>query len=402
LKRFLVVSDIHAISEELSKLPDGHGYFGPDGSPFKIESRTPAKNRILAIADCLKSEKLEIDALVCLGDLAHQAKKLVFLQVWRDLHEIAETLAIPLVVGVTGNHDIATRVEDLQAAADRIDFLKQVNPQFPSSDRSFNSAYREHGVASMELGDCTLVAIDTCRLHGLGKDDNTSAQIWSVGFLTDEMIDRVISEIENSTSTHAVVLMHHHPRKVDEIEDTDYDEIPSGCELLQRLSASSKNCVVLHGHKHMVNLHRRDPDANHPPLLSAASLAAYPYIGQGSHFSNQFHILEIDTSVRDKAQGTVLSWDWGAARWEPSKKHSMPHTIRFGPIPSLDQIEKAVAELGILTSMNQAKLFEAVPDIQFLDLDEIDELNERLNKTGIEILVRKSEIRGAMKQEEEL
>ena len=396
-----MVSDIHAISEELKTLPDGRGYFGEAGSAFEIEGRTRGKNRILAIADCLKTEEREIDALICLGDLAHQAKKLVFLQVWRDLHEVAETLAIPLVVGVTGNHDIASRVEDFRAAADRIEFLKQVNPQFPSSDESFNSAYREHGVASMELDGCILVAIDTCRLHGLGKDDNTSAQIWSVGFLTDDMIDRVITAIEDSTSTHAVVLMHHHPRKVDEIEDTDYDEIPSGCELLRRLSASSKNCVVLHGHKHMVNLRRRDTDANHPPLLSAASLAAYACRERSRNYSNQFHVLEIDTSVQDKAQGTVLSWEWGSFRWEKSKKHAMPHKVRFGPIPSLDQIEKAVAKLGILTSMNQAELFKAVPDIKFLDLKEIEELNERLKQTGIEILLRQSEIGGAIKQEEE-
>ncbi|WP_162791997.1 hypothetical protein [Pseudosulfitobacter sp. DSM 107133] len=98
--KFLIISDVHAISEELSKLPDGHGYHGEDGSGFRIEHRTKSSNRILALGDCLNDQAGQIDVLVCLGDFAHQAKKLVLLQVWHDLHEVAQRLKIPMVIGI--------------------------------------------------------------------------------------------------------------------------------------------------------------------------------------------------------------------------------------------------------------------------------------------------------------
>lgn len=401
MKKFLIVSDIHAISEELSKLPQEHGYHGENGSSFKVESRTPASNPVLAISECLKSKEFSIDALICLGDFAHQAKKLVMLQVWRDLHDVAEALGIPTVIGITGNHDIATRVDDMDTAAGRVEFLKQVRPKFPSADDGLSADYHQHGVGALELGECIVVAVDTCTLHGLGKDDTTSSNIWSVGYLTEGMIDRILRTIEDSPCTHALIIMHHHPLKVDGVMDSHYDEVPKGPLLLEQLAKSSKTCFVVHGHKHLVKLKRPDADTKYPALLSAASLAAYPYLGQGSHYSNQFHLLEYDTSTIERAQGTVFSWDWSAARWEPSKKHSMPHVLRFGPVPELDKIEHALKKLGIITSINRAKLLEAIPEIEYLTLDEIDELNKRLDSTGLEIVIRQSKISGVMVQEGE-
>lgn len=395
------MSDIHAISEELSKLPQEHGYHGEDGSSFRVENRTPSSNPVLAISECLKNDDEPIDALICLGDFAHQAKKLVMLQVWRDLHDVADALGIPKVIGITGNHDIATRVEDMQSAAGRVEFLKQIRPSFPSDDDAFSGGYHQNGVGALELGECLVVAADTCTLHGLGKDGTTSSSIWSVGYLTHGMIDRILESIEESACSHALIIMHHHPLKVDGVVDTDYDEVPNGPLLLERLTKSSKTCFVVHGHKHLVKLRRPDADAKYPALLSAASLAAYPYLGQGSHYSNQFHLLEYDTSITERAQGTVLSWDWSAARWEPSKKQSMPHVSKFGPVPDLDKIEQALKDLGIVASVNRAKLLEAIPEIEYLTLDEIEVLNERLDSTGLEIVIRQSKVSGAMVQEGE-
>ncbi|MFN3259739.1 MAG: metallophosphoesterase family protein [Pikeienuella sp.] len=395
LKRFLIVSDIHAISEELSKL---NGYHGDDGSSFKVESRTPVSNPVLAIAECLKSKELSIDALICLGDFAHQAKKLVMLQVWHDLHEVAEALKIPNVIGVTGNHDIATRVDDMEEAAGRVEFLKQVKPKFPSADDDFCNGYHQHGVGALEIGECLVVAIDTCMLHGMGKDSATSSSIWSVGYLTDGMIDRIMTAIDNSSCSHVLIAMHHHPVKVDGVLDSNYDEVPKGPRLLELLAGSSKTCFVVHGHKHLVKLKRQNADTKYPALLSAASLAAYPYLGQGSHYSNQFHLIEYDTSTTERAQGAVFSWDWSAARWEPSKKHSMPHVLKFGPVPELAKIEQAIKDLKVVASINRDKLFEAIPEIEYLTPDEIDTLNSRLDGIGLEVVTKQSRISGVIVQ----
>ncbi len=44
-----------------------------------------------------------------------------------------------------------------------------------------------------------LIAIDTCKLHGLGKDEDVSKDIWSVGHLTDGMIQRAMDAIESTS-----------------------------------------------------------------------------------------------------------------------------------------------------------------------------------------------------------
>lgn len=398
--KFLIVSDIHAISEELSVLPKEHGYHGGDGSNFRIENRTTIGNPVLAIKDCLTAHEGEIDALICLGDFAHQAKKLVLLQVWHDLHYVAEQLRIPTVIGVTGNHDIATRVDDLDNAASRVEFLKQIRPQFPSQSSQLTDGYRKDGVGVCRVGDCLLIALDTCQLHGLGRDRDASQKIWSVGHMTDGMIEKSVAEIEKTDCEHVLVVMHHHPLKIDEIVDEHYDQMSKGPHFLELLGSSGKNCIVVHGHKHLVNI-KKAPVGDRPAfLLSAASLAAFPYRGQETHYSNQFHLLDFDLSVSHRPQGTIFSWDWGAFKWEESKKHSMPHVKKFGPTLNISGIESQLKKIPIVSSLNRARLIDAVPDIEYLSLDEIEELNKRLDPTGREIVLRQSQVTGMILQGE--
>ena len=396
--KFLIVSDIHAISEELVELPKEHGYHGLDGSNFLIENRNSTRNPVLALEACLKSHKGEIDALLCLGDFAHQSKRLVMLQVWHDLHEVADCLDIPVVIGITGNHDLASRVEDIDNAEARSEFLKLIRPAFPSDDTKLYSGYHQDGVGILELNECLLIAFDTCRLHGLGKDGYVSQEIWSIGHLTESMFEKAVDSIDESECEHVVLMMHHHPLKIDEVADQEYDQMRNGPRLLEHLGGCGKNCVVIHGHKHMVNL-KHAPVGDRPAvLLSAASLAAYPYRGQETHYSNQFHLLDYDTKESTRPQGTVFSWDWGASSWEESKKHSMPHVKKFGPSLDIDNIFEQLKSISIVSSLDRAQLVKALPDIEYLSLDQVEALNRRLDSTGREIVLRQSRVTGMIIQ----
>jgi len=70
--KFLILSDVHALSSEIHKLK---GYSGTTGSTHFVEDRSARQNRIIAIKELLKDEVGKIDALFILGDLAHQAKQ---------------------------------------------------------------------------------------------------------------------------------------------------------------------------------------------------------------------------------------------------------------------------------------------------------------------------------------
>lgn len=395
--RALILSDIHCVSRELMAIPNSLGYHGVAGSSFYIEDRSPTLNRILSISNCLKDEVGKIDALLCLGDFAHQSKQLPFLQSWTDIKEIAATLAIPVTIGITGNHDIASRVENMEDAESRIDFLRSV-PGFPFRDPETHRDYFASGVCSVDIGSVLVIAIDTCRTHGFGKDEATNRKIWSRGHITQQMIDEICKRIQECNHQHIVLMMHHHPEKVDQLDDPDFDQMQDGPQLMTELARFPKAIFVLHGHKHLVRLKHASTGLNPPIVLSAASLAAHPYPGYGQYHANQFHILEIDTSEASRAQGRVLSWDWGSSRWEPSKKPDMPHSQRFGPIISLSDLADKLGKLTVVSQIDLAAIRLSVPEIDYFQVSRVDDLNNLLAGFGYEIIPHKSEIFAMVKK----
>ncbi len=392
--RALILSDIHSVSRDLMSLPNG--YHGVAGSSFHVEERSPSRNPILAIGNCLLDQAGTIDALLCLGDIAHQSKQLPFLQSWADIKEIAETLKIPFTIGITGNHDIASRVEDVKDAEGRIEFLQSVRG-FPFSDSLICQEYFSKGVCSIEIGCALLVAIDTCRTHGYGKDEAVQKKIWSIGHVTERMIEDICKRINDCRQNHIVLMMHHHPEKVHSTDDPDFDQMENGPRLMAELAKFQKAIIVLHGHKHLVRLKRAPNGMNPPIILSAASLAAYPYPGNQRYYANQFHILEIDTKETRQAQGRVLSWDWGSSMWEQSRKPDMPHVQRFGPIISLPVIATKLAKLGVISEISVDRIKADVPEIAFISALEIEDLNKILLPNGYEIILRKSEVYAMIK-----
>lgn len=392
--RALILSDIHCVSRDLMSVQGG--YHGVAGSSFYIEERSPRRNPILAIGDCLLDQAGTIDALLCLGDFAHQSKKLPFLQSWADIKEIAETLKIPFTIGITGNHDIASRVEDVKDAEGRIEFLQSVGG-FPFSDKITSQEYFSKGVCSIEIGCALFIAIDTCRTHGYGKDEAAQKKIWSFGHVTDRMIDDICTLINDSSKNHIILMMHHHPEKVHSIDDPDSDQMENGPRLMAELARFQKAIFVLHGHKHLVRLKRASNGMNPPIILSAASLAAYPYPGYQRYYANQFHILEIDTNETRLAQGRVFSWDWGSSRWEQSKKPDMPYVQPFGPIISLQDVATKLTKLRVISEVNVDQIKASVPEIAFISASEIEDLNKIIAADGYEIILRKSEVHAMIK-----
>ncbi len=396
--RALILSDIHCVSRDLVNIPDSKGYHGVLGSNFFIEDRTKHRNRILALEPCLEDEFGRIDVILCLGDFAHQSKQLPLLQSWNDIRHVAAALGIPKVVGITGNHDLASRVEDMNDAEQRLEFLRSI-PDFPTDDQTARLSYFSQGYCCIEIGDVLIVAIDTCRVHGLGKDEAITKRIWSRGHITTSMIGDVCTAIRNSDKNHVILIMHHHPEKVDATTDPDFDQMLEGSNFLHSLGEIQKAIFVLHGHKHLVRLKRASTGTNPPIVLSAASLAAHPYPAYGgSHYANQFHILEIDLSQTKMAYGRVLSWDWGSSKWEPSKKPDMPHSLPFGPTISLPDLAAQIGALGVISQLDLPSIRAKIPTIDYFQISQQDELNSLLSPYGCEIICYKSEVFALVKR----
>lgn len=388
--KILLVSDIHAMSRELLKI-DGV-YKGSTGSFFHAESRRKSENPILAIAEAVAKEHPDIEALVCLGDLAHQAKQLPLLTIWHDLHWLARELKISEIFSVTGNHDIDSRANTPEDATERVEYLKVLDPPFPSLNQGFNNSYFSDGVASRELGDTLFIGVDTCRIHGLGAGQ--AEKVFSKGSISRSMTECVIAAVRASSCSHVVVAMHHHPQKVDEVVDTDYDQIPEGPDFLKRLGDEDRCCFILHGHKHIANVRRSGLGKKPAWIISASSLAAYPYRDQERFFSNQFHILEVDCQNQHYPSGKLFSWDWGLTAWEVSRKVLTPACRVFGREPDVTAIEQALIADTRTGFLPEDTLFQIHADLEFVTTVHIEAMNKTLATHGKRLIETHGRLEG--------
>lgn len=389
--RFLVLSDIHAVSSDLSLL---EAYGKKKVSGCDIESKDVQSNPLLGIPSAAAEYKCKIDGVLCLGDLAHHAKKLPLQETWRVIHQVANELDVKLVLGVTGNHDIASRPENFEEL-EKIGYIRGIQPPFPSENSTFNNAYFLDGVASMDLEDTTLVCIDTCRLHGYGG--SKKSDVFSVGNVTDDMISLVVKQAQGTSSKNVVVLMHHHPEPVDEDFDTDADVMTRGKQLLVALAAVDKSVFLLHGHKHMVKL-KYAPGKTEPiTLLSAASLSCLPYSVEHQLAANQFHVLEInDGPGKFGERGKLLSWEWRVNAWKPSHQPYMSHQLTIGKPPDLPGVLRSLREMSLLGFVQREELLKEVPDLVFASAAELDELNTQLAVDGRSIHHTSGQIKGML------
>jgi len=387
--RTLVISDIHCLSKDIEA---ANGYAGPNGSDFFIEERNARRNPILAIPHAWKAGAPKIDALICLGDLAHQSKRLPFLQAWHDLHQLAKTLDIHEVLAVTGNHDVLSRAEDVLDAETRLEFLRSVTPDFPYRDQTFKRDYFGTGVAAKRLGNCCIIAIDTCRTHGHGSSANISKQIWEVGHISTAMRELVIDAIKSSDATHFLIIMHHHPDRVDDINDIHADSMKDGAEFLRDIGDLGKKCIVLHGHKHQVHLKHSLHGSPPPVVFSAATFASNPYPSQSRGFENLFHVVEVDMDEHRFPAGAIYSWTWNGAQWVESKHADMPYHVPFGRRVDVADIARTLGEIQITSKVTASELHERCPDLKFLHINQIDALNEELRPFKRAVYAKHSKI----------
>lgn len=370
--QFLILSDIHAISGDLLK---SNAYGEKVPSNCNIESISSSDNPLLSISSCLSEYKGKIDGLLCLGDLAHQAKRLPFAATWQKLHDIAKDLDIDHVIGVTGNHDKASRDSE-DSDLEMQNYGKFIKPSFPYSNEIFNTQYYDKGVVGTEIKDTLVVCIDTCRLHGLGGED--FKRVFSIGSVSQSMIEEVVRLAKATDLPKVVVMMHHHPDKVHQEYDADDDVMAKGKTLLDELATVDKQIFLLHGHKHMVAVNYKRGYQSDIPVLSAASLSCIPYSGTHQLSANQFHILKFEDGAKSQQKkGEILSWEWHFGKWKTSKRDYMTHVVPIGRMANIAEIERVIRALSPTRFMDKEELIATIPEIEFATKSQIEEINEK-------------------------
>jgi 3',5'-cyclic AMP phosphodiesterase CpdA len=387
--KVLVISDLHAMSEDLLKVCESSnlkggkiegGYNGSTRGLYFVEDRSPRKNRVLALKEAIeKSPHVgQIDALVCLGDIAHQCKRAVALAAWRDIADVAADLGIEEVIAVPGNHDVAAHDVDFARGAPSA-FLEDIRPLFPHKDCAISKKFHSEQFACFERDNVLMAIVNTCSLIGYGG--GAKEDLFRKGFISEKVLDGLISEVSKTTCASVLVAMHHHPIPVHETQDQQDDFIEAGAELIVRLQGTGKPSIILHGHKHFVNFKAANNGPNAPWILSSSSLGAKPYDGFEENYSCQFHVVELSTSLGNdnSLRGRIWSWDWVVTAWQPARTNGLPAQTGFSD--SIDLRAIAVKVRSLVEgggSINGEKAKGQVPDLDFLTREQLTELKSML------------------------
>jgi len=396
--KILVISDIHGLSRDLE---NSNGYAGSTGGGLYVEDRSKSKNRLLAVSEPLLESNNQPDIILILGDLAHQAKDLPARQIWSDVHQIAGELEVSKdrVFGVTGNHDVISRAEKIEEIS-RADYLTNFEPKHPNSDNSFTESYINEGVAACELDQCNVICVNTCVLHGLGGVD--AYKIAQKGHITPVMIDKIEQHIRSSEAQYHLLVMHHHPRRLNEIIDPDYDAMENGSELLEMISQLNRHVLLLHGHKHLVNLEPIRQDNSNSWIFSASSLAAPAYPKMENFFTNQCHLIDLTNCTVDDFKGYIYSWDWNVGKkWSKANKHIMPYKSAFGKIVDVQEIAKKLIDLPVIGFYSASELFDQIPELEYSPPNILSDIEAYLDEREecVTLVFSKGYLEGLTQQE---
>lgn len=337
----LVVSDIHATNESIEN--DGAVSWFSTLPIYNTEQRNP----FLTIPKILKQESLQVDYVLCPGDLADGAKPEQQAAAWSALSQLQKELNAKRLIGTVGNHDIDSRT--IYSSFDPKSNLQALQPMFPGLTESECDFYWSRNFVVLKEGDLTLVVLNSCAFHGIssappskdqsGKD--ARADEYRHGRVSDRTINSLRQHLADNKAKLNILLVHHHIYKNERIMSADYSEMKGGLALVDALEQMSNTpWLIVHGHQHYPKLFYAAGTANSPVVLSAGSLSRRLTGPLVQNSVNQFYHVQIDLNVKPQIgfspTGIVRSWHWtDQVGWEKSlgfhdKRISIPFGSGFG------------------------------------------------------------------------
>ncbi|CAJ0744386.1 3',5'-cyclic adenosine monophosphate phosphodiesterase CpdA [Ralstonia edaphis] len=372
--RLALLSDLHAYHPEagrsaVSYLPTTQGVSDPD--PFGN------------LEDLIKREALNVNFLICAGDICDKADFRGFQYAWGRLNALKESLGATQLIATCGNHDLNSRHIDSAEDPDPKGALQTVQPQFPFVSDELTNQFWARNFAFLEpLQGVRFLVLNTSAYHGGSAGEEAHGR---VSRRTIDAIRRKLA-VEEQVDLN-VLLCHHHVRPLKGLWQSapDAEFMQKGGELLSMLTSTTASpWLVLHGHRHIPNLeHSRDPDC---VVVGASSFS-----GQIPGKLNQFHILEIivDHSVPQPLTGTIETWSWtitGGWQKRPiqNDEEGFPPQCGFGSQFQPRALAEKIAQILDKTPDYKSweEVAERVPDVNFMTpthLSQVEKLLEAMN-----------------------
>ena len=278
MTQILILSDLHAYrpSDKTEREP----------SFLIASSKDNPTNPIRAISEILKDQDLEVDWVLCPGDIADQADPDAQTFAWQELTELKRAVKAKLLLSTAGNHDVNSRLKFTNF--DPKGHLQSLSPPFPglknAADKYWARNYHIH-----EHDTVRLVNLNSSAFHGFHTEQQGSLSEYRHGRVSNRTIDAIVEEIRQQTFRTNILFTHHHPYRNSEIYEDDYSEMQLGGKLVSALTeATGSSWLIIHGHQHYPQISYGPHEAFPPLIFSAGSISAKITSPLSAEAPNQF------------------------------------------------------------------------------------------------------------------
>lgn len=382
MKRFLLLSDIHATNE--------------DPNSAKAASYVSSKNAAASggrapLADLrrqLADEGIAPDYVLCAGDMTNRSDPSSLSYVWSELNSLASSLNAKLITTV-GNHDIDSRYQSNKF--DPRGYAMALDPLIPFPGRSNYLEYWAEHFTIIEDEDVRVLVLNTAAFHGGGAEAKDELEHGRVSGYTLDLIKRSISELPETKFN--VLLCHHHPLRPEPSDSELEQQMRGGPELIELLAQTGDPWVIVHGHKHRPELYYGHGGGNAPVIMGCASFSAQVNFDSQNKNPNQVHLLTLDPDAANShgyaSAGQVLSWNWQpGVGWARAKGElGLPYRSGFGyrnpPRALAKQLEKAIPKPQGVLDWGQA--MEQFPGLAYQIPSDQIALRQLLEQSGISL-----------------
>lgn len=374
--RIAIISDVHAFDKaDLEAGDSPPSYFEISASEADSE-----KHPIGGLLQLIRAQNLTADLVLSPGDLGDKSNTAGIAQAWSALHRVGHALGAKLSTAVCGNHDLDSR--HVHNHYDPRGFLMDLAPRYPLEDEDTSDKYWARNYAIVELDRARLVLLNTCGYH----TDPKSPEIqhgriseWTLKFLEKDLQGRAGKPVN-------LLLCHHHPQQLAEINYEDYERMKGGDSLLALLSkAALGQWLIVHGHKHFPKLAYSPQGNSGPTVFSAGSFSACLYEQISTLTKNQFYLINIP--ITDSASyglvGEVRAWDWGhGVGWRPAaaSPSALSHRSGFGFKGSLPSLAQSIAAAFTPPVMNWSQIRARKSEVKYLIPADVRALHDLLSK----------------------
>ncbi len=367
--RLAIASDLHAHSNHAQS---------PSHLNVSTLDTNPTSHPIEGLLDLIKRKSLKATALLCPGDLGHQADPNGIQYGWTALKRIAEALESEFFTATAGNHDIDSRF--LGDDHDPEHILKSLTPTFPFNNEPMDDRYWARAYGIKEHERFRLLVVNSSAYHGNTPTEKNHGRIdkRTIESLRQDLVREGIRDLN-------VLLCHHHPHQQSELGLGADDVMKQGQLLLDMLgSGAYGRWLVIHGHKHHPKISYAAGGGGSATVFSAGSLCSTLYPGLQTVARNQFYLIEIDPGQCEELGlvGVVRAWDWalGSGWIEARDGSGLPSEFGFGTRTDPKLLARSISSsLHGPDSVSWETLLSAVPPLKYVLPQDLKRIGEELD-----------------------